>query len=43
MSILVEALNAVELWWWQLPNYGRWFFAMVPTAILIGLAGGVFS
>jgi len=43
VSILLEALNTVELWWWQLPNYGRWFFATVPTAILIGLAGGVFS
>ena len=42
MTILVEALNAVELWWWQLPNYGRWLFAIVTTLILIGLAGGVF-
>ena len=43
MSTLLNKIDSVELWWWQLPTHYRWFIGAIPTAVLIGLAGGVLN
>jgi hypothetical protein len=41
MSTMIQKIDAVEHWWWDLPSHYQWFVATIPAAVLLGLAAGV--
>jgi len=42
-NVFHRKLNPVELWWWNLPGYARWFAGCVSAAAVVGVAGGVLA
>jgi hypothetical protein len=42
-NVLPAKLNQLEIRWWELPGYARWFFGCVSVAALMGFAGGVLA
>ncbi len=43
METLPHRLHQVEIWWWELPSFGRWLLGSLTLATVAGVLGGLLA